>query len=137
MFGEAEPRDGASGSNADRLKLGEESVIEQFIVTDLGEDGIVSGYTRRGPLYIGFGCWSVLAASLASCSRWGWRSAPRVGPPPPDQVAVSNRFEERSNEPSASSSSTTVCSPPRRTRPSQSERYSATSDSRYARDRSS
>ena len=55
VFGEAEPRDGASGSNADRLKLGEESVTEQFIVTDLGEDGIVSGYTRRGPLYIGFG----------------------------------------------------------------------------------
>jgi len=55
VFGEAEPRDGASGSNADRLKLGEESVTDEFIVTDLGEDGIVTGYSRRGPLYIGLG----------------------------------------------------------------------------------
>jgi len=55
VFGEAQPRDGASGSNAERLKLGEETATGQFIVSDFGEDGLVKGYSRRGPIYIVLG----------------------------------------------------------------------------------
>ena len=51
VFGGAEPRPGATGSNEARLKLGSESETGQFIVSDRDESGIVKHYTRRGPLY--------------------------------------------------------------------------------------
>lgn len=52
VFGEAQPRDDAAGSNASRLKLGEETATGQFIVSDQSEDGIVSQYSLRGPLFV-------------------------------------------------------------------------------------
>lgn len=55
---------GATGSNADRLKLGEEELTGQFVVADQDESGIIKHYSRRGPVYIGIGL-LVSAASLA------------------------------------------------------------------------
>jgi len=63
VFGEAQPRDGASGSNAERLKLGEDEATDQFIVSDRDESGIVKHYSWRGPLYVVVGL-VVSAASL-------------------------------------------------------------------------
>jgi len=54
-FGEAQPRDGASGSNAARLKLGQDETTDQFIVSDQGEKEVVKQYTLWGPLWIGAG----------------------------------------------------------------------------------
>ncbi|MEF8813523.1 MAG: hypothetical protein V5A55_06860 [Halovenus sp.] len=55
IFGEAQPRDDASGSNAERLKLGEEEATGQFIISDRDESGIIKHYSRRGPLYVVIG----------------------------------------------------------------------------------
>jgi len=55
VFGEAQPRQGASGSNAARLKLGQDETTDQFIVSDQGEKEVVKQYTWRGPLWIGAG----------------------------------------------------------------------------------
>jgi hypothetical protein len=52
IFGEATPRKNASGSNASRLKIAEETTTGQFVVSDRSEEGIVKRYSWRGPLYV-------------------------------------------------------------------------------------
>lgn len=52
VFGGATARDGAAGSNAERLKIETDESSGLFIVSDRDESGITKYYGRRGPLYV-------------------------------------------------------------------------------------
>ena len=55
VFGGATEREGAGGSNADRLKIETDDSSGLFIVSDRDEDGITKYYKRQGPVLIGLG----------------------------------------------------------------------------------
>lgn len=50
VFGGAEERMGASGSNADRLRMTNDPDTGLFMVSDRSEDALASRFRRRGPL---------------------------------------------------------------------------------------
>jgi hypothetical protein len=52
LLGSAEPVEGASGSNADRLVLGRDEGSEEFIISDKSEDELVSNYKWSAPAQI-------------------------------------------------------------------------------------
>lgn len=49
LLGGARPADGARGSNAERLVLGHDEGSGEFIISDMGESEIVSGYKWAAP----------------------------------------------------------------------------------------
>lgn len=55
LLGGAEPRAGASGSNADQLVLGRDSGSDEFIISDQTEEELVSGYKWLAPAQIAGG----------------------------------------------------------------------------------
>ncbi|MFP4591065.1 MAG: GIDE domain-containing protein [Halobacteriales archaeon] len=52
VFGSAEPIEGATGSNVERLRIVEDAGTGRFIISDRDESGLVKYYNRRAPLYI-------------------------------------------------------------------------------------
>lgn len=52
VFGAAEPREGATGSNVERLHIVEDAGTGRFIISDRDEGGLVKHYNRRAPLYV-------------------------------------------------------------------------------------
>jgi hypothetical protein len=52
LLGGAQPVDGASGTNAERLVLGRDEGSEEFIISDMAEEELVSGYKWAAPAQI-------------------------------------------------------------------------------------
>lgn len=52
LLGGAHPHEGGSGSNADRLVFGRDEGSDEFIISTLGQDAIISKYKFRAPAQI-------------------------------------------------------------------------------------
>lgn len=55
VFGAAEPREGSTGSNVERLSIVKDTGTDLFLISDRDESGLVKHYNRRAPLYMGIG----------------------------------------------------------------------------------